>query len=1092
MIRTDRVFGRWLFRSGRHVCALKKIGVLAISIMAAVPAYGFGESPLKASGLRDSSTGQSRKAPAGGTSRPEQPKGASGKPVLVIQNGHTDTVRSIAFSPDGSTLVSGSVDKTVRIWDVPNGRLIRTIDAHSDNVNAVAYSPDGRLVASGSSDQSVKLWDPLTGGLVRKLDGADSEVLSLAFDPTGKLIAGGTADGDFDVWDARTGELKTSIEAKTPVTCVAFNVGGKVAATGSEDKSVRIWNAATGELVRTLQGHSNTVSSVAFSPDGKLIASGSWDRTVKLWDAGTGALVQTLQGHSGIVTSTAFDPKGKTIATGSADRSVKIWNVAGGSLIRSLEQNPSTVSTLAFNPAGNRLASGSLKNINLWAVESGRVVYRLEGHSSDIQSIAYSPDGTTLVAGSLTTLALWDVVTGKLVRVLEHGTDTSSVAYSPDGKLIASGGSQGVVKLWDPVSGKLIRPLSGHLSGVTSIAFSPDNKTLASGSVDNSIRIWDRTKGNSVRTIKSAHYSLIPALAYSPSGSVLASGSVDKTIKLWDPKNGRPIRTIQAHASEVRSIAFAPDGKTFASGSADKTAKLWDAASGDLIRSFEGHNYDVRAVAFSPDGAILATGSWDRTVGLWQAGTGQPLAKMQGHSAVVSSVAFSPQGTLASGSWDTTVNIWQVDTRRLLITLLAADDGDWLAYDPAGHYNGSDRASKYVTWRVGNTVYDFDQFFERFFQPEVIVHSLEAKKIEPPAQNLSTGFAPPPVVVITTPQPDQVITGDQLQVTVEARDAGGGVDEVRLFQNGKLVGADTRGIIVQRKKVYKYQVELIEGDNVFRAIAFNKDRSESRPFELTVKSTAPAKEATLHLLAVGINNYKNAGLNLNFAAPDAKAMVAFFKREGPRLFRDVDTVELYDGDATHEKIMAALQALNARSKPQDVLVIYVAGHGDNRESNWYFVPYDVTRPENDEELTGKGLASSELSGLLAKNHAQKIVLLLDACKSGSALIAFRGLEERKALLQLARSSGVHVIAASARDQNSAEVTELGHGIFTYLLLKGLAGEAVLRSSDKMVTVLGLSVYLNEQLPEISKKYKAEAQNPVSDSRGMDFPLTLVP
>jgi WD40 repeat protein len=1063
--------------------------------MMVLPAGGLAQDLPGRSGSFAAASSQRRK-PArtrdSDKSESEPPRTPAGKPVLVIQNGHTDTVRSVAFSPDGSTLVSGSVDKTVKIWDVPNGRLIRTIDAHSDNVNAVAYSPDGRLVASGSSDQSVKLWDPMTGTLVRKLDEADSEVLSLAFDPSGKLLAGGTADGDFDVWDVRTGELKASIETKAPVNCVAFNASGKIAATGSGDKTVKIWNAGSGELLRTLQGHSNTVSSVAFSPDGKLIASGSWDKTVKLWDAGSGGLVQTLQGHSGIVNSIAFDPQGKTLATGSADRAIKIWNVAGATLVRSLDQNPSAVSTLAFNPAGNRLASGGLKNINLWAVESGRVVYSLEGHSSDIQSIAFSPDGKTLVAGSLKTLVIWDVVAGRLVRVLDHSTDTSSVAYSPDGKMIASGGSQGLVKLWDPVGGKLIRSLPGHLSGITSIAFSPDNKTLASGSVDNSIKIWDRARGNAIRTLKAAHYSLIPALAYSPDGSVLASGSVDKTIKLWDPKNGKPIRTIQAHDSEVRSIAFAPDGKTFASGSADKTAKLWDSATGNLIRTYQGHNYDVRAVAFSPDGAILATGSWDRTVGLWQVATGQSLAMMPGHSAVVSSVAFSPQGTLASGSWDTTVNIWQVETRRLMISLLAADDGDWLAYDPAGHYNGSDRASRYVTWRIGNTVYDFDQFFERFFQPDLIVHALEAKKIEPPVQNLSVGFAPPPVVVITTPQPDATITGDQVQVIVEARDAGGGVDEVRLFQNGKVVGSDTRGIFVQKKKVYKYEVSLVEGDNVFRATAFNKDRSESRPFELTVKSTAPAKQATLHLLAVGINNYKNAGLNLNFAAPDAKAMVAFFKREGPRLFRDVDTIELYDGDATHQNIMAALQTLKAKSKPEDVLVMYVAGHGDNRESKWYFVPYEVTRPESDEDLTGKALASSELSDSLAKIPAQKVVLLLDACKSGSALVAFRGLEERKALLQLARSSGVHVIAASARDQNSAEVTELGHGIFTYLLLKGLGGEAVLRSSDKLVTVLGLSSYLNEQLPEISKKYKAEAQVPVSDSRGMDFPLSLLP
>jgi uncharacterized caspase-like protein len=156
------------------------------------------------------------------------------------------------------------------------------------------------------------------------------------------------------------------------------------------------------------------------------------------------------------------------------------------------------------------------------------------------------------------------------------------------------------------------------------------------------------------------------------------------------------------------------------------------------------------------------------------------------------------------------------------------------------------------------------------------------------------------------------------------------------------------------------------------------------------------------------------------------------------------------------------------------------------------VPYELTRPEVDSEITSKGLSSTVLSSELAKVKSQKILLIVDACKSGSVLVAFRGYEDRKALAQLARSTGIHIIAAATKDQDAAEVRDLGHGVFTYLLLKGLGGEAVLKQTDKKVTVRGLLAYIEDQLPEISKKYKTEAQYPVSSSKGMDFPIVIVP
>ena len=279
----------------------------------------------------------------------------------------------------------------------------------------------------------------------------------------------------------------------------------------------------------------------------------------------------------------------------------------------------------------------------------------------------------------------------------------------------------------------------------------------------------------------------------------------------------------------------------------------------------------------------------------------------------------------------------------------------------------------------------------------------------------------------------------------------------------------------------------MDGNNTFRATAFSKDRTESNPYELIVKLTAPQKDVSMYVLAVGINKYKNPALNLNYAEPDARGIVDFFKQKGKGLFKNVEIKEIYNEQATKQGIASKLKQLE-NSQPQDAVLIYLAGHGENINDKWYFIPHELTYPEREADVKAKGISSDELSGYIKNIKAQKILLLIDACKSGAVLIAFRGFEDRKALSQLSRSTGVHIIAASTKDQFASEVKELGHGVFTYILLEGLKGKAV--GKGETITVRKLMGYIEEKLPEITKKYKQEAQFPVVDSRGMDFPLVM--
>ncbi len=416
-------------------------------------------------------------------------------------------------------------------------------------------------------------------------------------------------------------------------------------------------------------------------------------------------------------------------------------------------------------------------------------------------------------------------------------------------------------------------------------------------------------------------------------------------------------------------------------------------------------------------------------------------------------------------------------------------DGEWIVITPEGYFNASPGGAKHLSVRLGNRVFPIDNLYETFFDPVYVASVLQGKKVEATA-DIRKGIQSPPDVRILSPAPGAVLNTDNITVKVGAKDTGGGIDEIRLYHNGKALGDDRRAVkLVSRggETVRDFQVTLVDGTNTFRAVGFSADRTESNPYELTVSLSAPSKDVSLYVFAVGVNRYKNPALNLNYAVPDAQGIAGFFRRS-QRLFKQVNITEIYDEQASKEGILAKLRELE-KTNPQDAVLIYLAGHGENVKDVWYFIPHELTYPEREEHVQTKGISSTEISEAIKKIRAQKILMLVDACKSGAVLVAFRGFEDRKALSQLSRSTGTHVVAASTKEQFAAEVKELGHGAFTYTLLEGLKGKAA--GGGDTVTVRRLMGYIEEQLPEVTRKYKQEAQFPVVDSRGMDFPLVIV-
>ena len=1072
------------------------------------------------------------------------PENPNQTPEIFVQMGHVSGsfsyTNAVEFLGNGSYILSGNGDGTIKLWETQTGREVKTYRCEDDVTN-LAVSTNSKYLLSGdmSSSRNINLWDISSGEKLKFLHthmDMSCNGYPVLFCNNDKNVLSGGGEGIICLWDTESGEVVREYHAdlnstiKPDVSSMVLTPDGKYVIAGyrynakveidsvmqdvtSEDlNTIKIWDINSGEEILAFNRGNGWIEALDITPDGKYIFSGDWQQdSVRVWAFKTGKQVAAYQ--TGGTSAIDISAGGRYALLGGC-MGFRLIEISSGKEIRHINQGiDGWVRSIKLSPDGKyALVGDDTSKPMLWDLQTASLVTAFGGYTNQLETVKISKNGNLMLTADdyNDAVSIWDYQNGTLIKTIprDSGSIMSSATISSDGKLMATGGwsyksrtSNAII--WDVASSKPIMRLELEEESGSHTAFlhiTDDNRYLI-WAMQPYIIISDLKTGKEIKKIYDD--SINPeSIFIDPNGKYLFAPSYKGGTKLFLLPDGEFIRFL-SEGNNITCIMGEDNLYEFKSvrdeynESENFLTKYNLTTLNEKTRKINEIYFNF-GIEYNPDYLFFCF-NFAGDIVKYDINKDKIVATFTGHTKSIVNLDRTPDGKfLCSGSKDGTTRFWDPRTGKEVAQFISFKDGEWIVITPEGYFNASPNGAKYINVRVGNQVYSIDNFYEKYYNPAYVASVLQGNSLED-VPDIRQGIAPPPVVRIVSPKPGMEFNTEEITVTISAKDMGGDIDEIRLYQNGKVVSEEIRGMKVktgQQKSTYSatskevtksYKLNLVEGTNTLRAVGFSKDRTESNPAEIMVKLIGHGKDVSLHVLTVGLNEYKNPALNLNYARPDAQGIMEFFRQSGKSLFKNVSITELYNEQATKAGIVSKLNEL-VNTNPEDAVVIYLAGHGENLEENWYFIPYELTYPEREEEVKSKALSSDELSACIRDIKAQKILLLIDACKSGAALVAFRGFEDRKALSQLSRATGVHVVAASGKDQFASEVKELGHGVFTYTLLQGLSGRAA--GSGETVTVRKLLGYLEEELPELTKKYRQEAQYPVVDSKGMDFPLVI--
>lgn len=774
---------------------------------------------------------------------------------------------------------------------------------------------------------------------------------------------------------------------------------------------------------------------------------------------------------------------------------------------------------------------------------SGDKAMAVKSKVSFVTAIAYSPDGKFLISGGANSVArVWDVENAKEsmkfnIPIGKSSTEfLSDVQYSPDGKTIAIAARTGVLsgdltKLLEASTGRETITINGAFGGL--LSFSPDGKYLLG--VEQTIKLFGSSspytsKLADVQTGKTIkEFEGFSRGSIAPDGTRVAlAGDSYRTqythpdIVVMDLKNNQEVWRRQV--GSVSAVAFSPDGKVIVVGchsvidpfsDSDIYIQLLDSSTGNQIKeigrysiagsllSMEAANSVIRDFSFSPDGQFFVSADQKGEYRLWEVATGKMVRQLKrpdekivfGQSSAHS--AFSPNGKVLAIASAASTRLYDVASGDEVAAMIAFDDGEWLVTTPNGYYNSSEKGDQYLDVSVAGKSFSTSQLRESFYRPDLVKVALSGGSLKD-YRKIEDIKQPPIIAIIDTPTS---ATTDQITVSLQVKDQGGGVGDVRLYRNGAAVVLEkTRNLQVdstaQGGQVLRYTLSLEAGKNSIRAIAFNADNSmQSSDATVEIQASFASRPPALYAVVVGIKDYVNPRLALTYPVADAELFATTLESNGKGLFDSIQVHRLLKPkETTNAAITAALRQAQKEVRPEDLFVFYVASHGTVDDGQYFLITSNVGSTST-ARLKQDALGQDALKELISNIPASKKLVVLDTCnagKMGDALqmaMLTRGMSEDTAMKVLSRAVGSTILSAASSVQEALEGYK-NHGLFTWVVVEGLNGAAD-ADKDGFVKTLELADYVDNQVPELAERVFNHKQFPIVSPTGQGFPLVRV-